>query len=244
MQEVILDNVPFQIDLVRLLEECRVREGGSHAQTLEQLARDAVAVARPKAHYRMAFIDAKADDTVQVNGVTLESRVLRVNLESAHRVFVYVATCGTELDAWSTSVHGLLERYWADTVKEMALRSALEALGDDITRRYHPGQTSTMSPGSLGDWPLEEQRSLFALVGNVHDTIGVQLTESLLMVPTKSVSGIRFPTEESFESCRLCPRQNCPGRRARYDEGLYERKYKVSTTQAMDQHPPGRERAS
>jgi hypothetical protein len=53
----------------------------------------------------------------------------------------------------------------------------------------------------------------------------VTLTDSFLMVPTKSVSGIVFPTEVSFESCRLCPRSDCPGRRAKYDPNLWEQRY-------------------
>jgi hypothetical protein len=52
------------------------------------------------------------------------------------------------------------------------------------------------------------------------------LTESLLMVPVKSVSGIVFANEEEFASCQLCPREDCPGRKAPYDPGLYERKYR------------------
>jgi len=227
MDEVILDDIPFEINLAQLMKELRIAEGIPYGDDLERLASDAQAVGRPKAVYKIAFIDSKSDDTVVVEGRTLTSRVLRVNLEKAHRVFVYVATCGTELDEWSRSVDGMLERYWADVIKEKTLRSAVEALNEDIAERYRPGQTSTMSPGELEDWPLEEQRSLFALLGDTKDAIGVQLTDSLLMIPTKSVSGIRFPTEESFESCQLCPRQNCPGRRAPYDERLYERKYQM-----------------
>ncbi len=67
--------------------------------------------------------------------------------------------------------------------------------------------------------------TLFALLGDVRSAIGVELTDSLLMVPRKSVSGILFVAEETFASCQLCPRQDCPNRRAPYDAGLFERKY-------------------
>jgi len=46
----------------------------------------------------------------------------------------------------------------------------------------------------------------------------VRLTESLLMIPRKSASGIYFPTEVSFSSCQLCPRERCDNRKAGYDE--------------------------
>jgi hypothetical protein len=47
------------------------------------------------------------------------------------------------------------------------------------------------------------------------------------MLPIKTVSGIRFPKEGTYENCQLCPRQKCPGRKALYDEGLYQRKYQL-----------------
>ena len=45
-----------------------------------------------------------------------------------------------------------------------------------------------MNPGSLADWPMREQRPLFGLLGDTDAAIGVELMESYLMRPTKSVS--------------------------------------------------------
>ena len=115
--------------------------------------------------------------------------------------------------------------YWAEAIKEEALRCALNALYTDIRDRFAPGHLSTMSPGSLEDWPIQQQGLLFRLLGDPEKTAGVRLSESMLMVPTKSVSGIIFPTDASFESCMLCAREGCPGRRAPYDESLFEREY-------------------
>jgi hypothetical protein len=77
-----------------------------------------------------------------------------------------------------------------------------------------------MDPGSLEDWPIAEQAPLFALLGDTEGRLGVRLTDSLLMVPRKSISGILFPSEESFTSCRLCPRNPCQGRRVDYEPEL------------------------
>lgn len=225
MEEVVLDNIAFRLDFPSLMKRLRIKEGSRYEEDLRRLADEAEAVARPKGFYRLAFIERKGDNSVVLEGTVLTSRVLRVNLEEAHRVFVYVATCGLELDEWSRSITDMLGRYWADTIKETALVSAIQALEEDIVARYSPGKTSTMSPGSLEDWPLEGQKPLFELLGDTEGAIGVRLTESLVMVPTKSVSGILFPTEENFESCQLCPRETCPGRRSPYDPGLYERRY-------------------
>jgi hypothetical protein len=176
--------------------------------------------------YKVAFIERKEDDAVVIDGTLFTSRVLRVNLQDAHRVFAYVATCGTELDEWGRSLNDLLEQFWVEKIQEMALGQASKHLNDHIIQRHQPGRTATMNPGSLADWPLREQRNLFALLDNRSDEIGVRLSDSLLMTPTKSVSGIMFPTEYDFKNCQLCPRPDCPGRRAPYDQALYDKRYR------------------
>ena len=103
----------------------------------------------------------------------------------------------------------------------------MRALGHHLSTCYDLGRTATMAPGSLADWPIREQRPLFRILGDPLTAVGVELTDSFLMIPNKSVSGIRFPTEERFESCQLCPREGCPGRRAAYDPDLYESKYQA-----------------
>jgi hypothetical protein len=221
-----LNEIVFRPELASVLQKLRVKEGTRSAREVEDLLTEAQAVARPKALYRVAYVDQEAEDSVRIGGQTFKSRVLRVNLEPVHRVFPFVATCGTELDEWSSSIDGMLEGYWADAIKEMALRSAMHALGEHLQQRFRPGRMSRMNPGSLQDWPLREQRKLFALLGDPEDAIGVRLTESLIMVPLKSVSGIWFPTEVDFASCQLCPREGCPGRRAPYDQTLLDTKYR------------------
>lgn len=227
MDPVVLENIPFQLDMAAVHDQLRVREGSSYADALERLAREALTIARPKALYKVALVDEKGDDYVVLDGVRFNSRVLRVNLDGAHRVFPYVATCGTELWDWANALDDTLQRYWADAINEMAVRVALQALDDHLAERYRPGQLSRMNPGSLGDWPIREQRALFKLLGDPHEVIGVQLLKSCLMVPNKSVSGIQFPTEEGFVNCQLCPREDCPGRRAPYDPQLYDSKYRL-----------------
>jgi hypothetical protein len=104
---------------------------------------------------------------------------------------------------------------------------AIDFLKEHLIEYDQPGQVFRLSPGSLSDWPIQEERPLFAILDNTRDLIGVHLTEGLMMVPTKSVSGILFPTEINFVSCQLCPREVCPGRKATYDKDLYDRKYRL-----------------
>jgi len=80
-----------------------------------------------------------------------------------------------------------------------------------------------MHPGS-GDvdlWPIQQQKELFALLGDIPGQIGVELTDTCLMIPNKTVSGIQFPTEQDFRSCQVCRRSVCPNRAAAFDPALW-----------------------
>jgi hypothetical protein len=228
VEKQILDEIPFEADLTTVAKRVHVELSGPLYGELVSYVEQAQAVARPKAMYRVGYVEERGEDWVRIGGQRFTSRILAVNLEAVHRVFVYVATCGVELQAWAQERTDLLEQYWSNVIQEMALRTASGALIAHLNGLYDPGRTSTMAPGSLGEWPLAEQRPLFAFLGDTEQAIGVRLSESLLMVPTKSVSGIRFVTEERFESCQLCPREGCPGRRAPYEAELYARKYKAA----------------
>jgi hypothetical protein len=223
----LLDAIAFQADLPALLEAMRLRPESEAAAHFTRLARQAERIARPKAIYRLAFIDRKEADQVTIEGTPFTSRVLRVNLEAVNRVFAYVATCGCELEAWGRAFEDFLERFWADALQEAALSAALHALDQHLQENYQPGSVSTMNPGSLEDWPLQEQRPLFSLLGDVTGLTGVRLTESLLMLPAKSVSGLLFASEVEFASCQLCPRAVCPNRRAAYDSQLLATRYQA-----------------
>lgn len=223
----ILDPIPYQADTAAMLKHLRIKAGSAAEREFLRLLDEASKTARPRAVYRAAYITGRGEDWVEIDGQHFTSRVLRVNLENAYRVFPYLVTCGPELQSWANQYDDMLLKYWAEAIKESALRCAMPVLLEDLHARFHPGHTASMNPGSLTDWPIQEQRVLFDLLGPAAGAIGVCLTDSMLMVPTKSVSGIHFPTEADFESCQLCPRADCPGRRAPYDKDLFAERYSL-----------------
>lgn len=229
LDAVVIDDISFQPDVEKLLKKLHLKGGSAYAEGLKRLVHEAEAIARPRALYGVTYIDSKSESSVIIDGITFNSRVLRVNLESAHRVFPFVATCGIELHEWMHAQDDILQRYYAETISEMALRTASAVLKKHLIERYRLGRTATMSPGSLTDWPIQAQQPLFALLGDTEEAIGVRLTDSLWMIPSKSVSGMRFPIEQTFESCQLCPREHCPSRIAPYDEELYDKRYRPET---------------
>jgi hypothetical protein len=225
----ILDRIPFRVEVADLVRQWHGAAAGEDADDLIRLIDEAHRIGRPRALYVVSFVGEGGNDWVDVDAVRLRSRVLRVNLEGAYRVFPYVVTCGHELHDWTRSQPDLLREYWAQAISEMALGEAVQALTSYLEETYSLGPTASMSPGSLEDWPLEQQRALFDLFRGEEQRIGVQLTEHMLMQPTKTVSGIRYATEVAFESCQLCPREICEGRRAPFTPDLWATRYAATT---------------
>lgn len=218
-----LDDIPFTLDAELLMEQLRVQRGTRSAGAFAELLDRVVQVARPKAVYEVAYVDDKGDDSVVLNGVRFTSRALRRNLDPVERVFAYVVTCGTEADAITVPEGDMTQALWLWTIKETLVHGAAEYLYGHLATRYQLSHWAAMHPGS-GDadvWPIEQQRQLFSLLGDVEALIGVKLTDSMLMVPTMSESGIVFATETDFATCQVCHREDCPRRQAPFDEAVW-----------------------
>ncbi len=222
---VLLESIPFNINSDKAARELKIPAEGPDFRFFEKMVSDADENGSPKAAYRQVSPGEKTQNSVIIEGEKFQSRVLRVNLEKADRVFLYVISCGRELESWSGQYSDPLHSYFADYIKNAALSCAVEYFYSYIQETYRIGKYSKMAPGSLQDWPLEQQALLFRALKAAPGAVGVDLTDSFLMLPSKSVSGIFFPAEVSFESCMLCPREKCPDRRALYDERLYIKKY-------------------
>ena len=221
----IVDDLSFWLEEAELLRRLHVDDTFVFIDDVRRIAHQAESLARPKGLYKLSAVEHTGDTTVTLDGITFTSRVLRVNLDGMYRAFPFLATCGRELDAWSRSLDDPVQGFWADTIKEMALHKVIQNLGDRLVTTYQPGERAVMNPGSLPDWPISEQQHLFALFGSAADAIGVTLTESFLMSPIKSVSGVWFQSDKGFVNCQLCPREECPNRRAPHDPHLFGEQY-------------------
>jgi len=219
----ILDTIPIQLDFKKVKRKLHLDTKTDYSTDVGKLVGTAEFLIEAKAVYEISYINQRGEDTVEVDGVTFTSRVLRVNLDKVERIFPFIITIGSALEDNASSCNDLLKQFYLETMGDMALGSSRQYLEEHLKRHFGLGQLSRMSPGSLKDWPVTEQKPLFSIFSNVEDLIGVTLTESMLMIPRKSVSGILFPTEVMFLSCQLCPRGNCPERKAPYDETLKEK---------------------
>ena len=178
----------------------------------------AAAVARPR------FCDMLADgtldlvrDTLTIGGTELHvGRIISRQLRGSEAFALFVATAGAEFEDLQMRLKDdddMVRTFIADSfgsviaertadIMEECLQGELDGRGWRHTNRF--------SPGYCG-WHVSEQQRLFPLFG-VERPCGVRLTESSLMVPIKSVSGVigLGPGVRKLEySCGLCDYKDC-----------------------------------
>ena len=131
-------------------------------------------------------------DWPKTDGAFGASRKLARHLAGCHAAYLVCGTLGTGFDTLlrRVSVKSAADTLvlqavgtaaieeWMDGIEE-AIRGEL-APGEMLIRRYSPG---------YGDFPLEAQRELLGILDTPR-TIGVSLTDTLLMAPSKSVSAV------------------------------------------------------
>ncbi len=216
----ILENIPIQLTPAYLINKLRLGENKDASAVVQDLIKTVEALINPKILYRISYIEGRDEESVEIDGHTFTSMVLKKNLDNVERVFPFIVTLGRDLEEKSSSMDDLLEQYYLETAADIALSLGKQHLEKHIAKHYGLEKVSSMSPGSLPNWPITEQKPLFSLLGNTEELVGVRLTDSMLMLPRKSISGILFPTEVTFFSCQLCPRERCEARKAAYDASL------------------------
>jgi len=214
----VLKNIPVILDPEKVKKALHLdKEKPSFVDTAE-LLEDAKALIQSQALYEDCFITKKGEESVEIEGVSFSSRLLRKNLDRTERVFPYVITIGKKLENKASFCGDLLRQFYLENIGDMALRESKQYLVKIIEKQYGAEKLSSMSPGSLKYWPITEQKPLFSLFRKKQEQIGVRLTDKMLMIPRKSISGILFPTKAPFYSCLYCPRERCSARTVPYNE--------------------------
>ncbi len=216
----VVSGIDFEMDASRIQERLGLSPESGEWSDVQELMREMERIVEPQLAYKPFYIQDKGEETVIIEDITFSSKVLRKNLEDVQRVFPFVVTLGPRVDEMLKGEGDFLRQYYLDTIANVALQDVIKSVCASLQEEQHIEQLSYMNPGSLQDWPLEEQRPLFRLLGDVEETIGVRLAPSLLMYPSKTESGMFFPTEVTFFNCQLCPNENCPSRKADFDEEM------------------------
>lgn len=172
----------------------------------EALLEECLGELRDQLNYRVCFCEVDPASLPASNN-------LQRNLQGCRKILLFAATIGVSLDR-------LLARYGVTSpARALMLQSIgaerIEALCDAFgawaAQEYGLSLRPRFSPG-YGDLPLTFQRDIFALLEPAKH-IGVSLTDSLLMTPSKSVTAFLGlspePAETATHKCRLCTMKHC-----------------------------------
>ncbi len=215
--ERIVLRIPTDFTAEEFARLCRVKPGSSAFEEIE----DALPLIRqygsPKAIIKWANVDRVADDETTIEGVTFHSKVVADKLRDTPRVFLSVVTAGDGLERC-----GEFEGDpFLNTYDGALLFHASMYVVNYMKEKFGFDGSSSLNPGSLPDWPIDNNFALFDMIGNV-DEIGVTLNEAGYIKPWNSGSHIHF-SGDGYQNCSLCRKYSCVGRRARFNRAEYIR---------------------
>lgn len=155
-------------------------------------------------------------DFFEVEGLRFNSgKIIAGQLKKSASLAIFAVSIGPVFDGLIQDFNNdndILAAYIVNTIgSEAAEKTAghIEKLiGAELNKRGW-GHTNRFSPGYC-EWSVAEQHKLFSLLPNNY--LGIKLTESALMTPIKSISGIIGigPHAEKKEYiCSICNLENC-----------------------------------
>jgi hypothetical protein len=136
-------------------------------------------------------------------------------LKGSEYAALFVCTAGalfTDLTHHFNSRVDLLEAYIVDAIGSLTVEKAMDKIQHNLAQWAIGKQMSISNRYSPGycNWHLSSQQDLFGLIGE--NPSGVSLTDSCLMQPIKSVSGIigigKTVTRKEY-GCVICRNKNC-----------------------------------
>lgn len=146
---------------------------------------------------------------------------IRKVIEKSEKVVLIAATLGIYVDKlirkWQ--ITDMAQAVVIDAMASVAIEQFMDKIELELSKRYSGYYfTNRFSPG-YGDYPLEKQKEIIKLL-NTEKKLGLNLTESLMLNPTKSVTAVIGMGKEEIKEkssctskCSRCKNKNCPYRR-------------------------------
>ena len=134
-------------------------------------------------------------------------------LKGSNRFCLFVATAGTLFQDFQDEVKGqndILRTFILDVIGSCIAEKTGDIMEKQLEKEIGDDRhTHRFSPGYCG-WHLTEQRQIFRLLGE--NPSGITLSESCLMMPVKSISGIigigKTVNEKQY-GCNFCELETC-----------------------------------
>jgi hypothetical protein len=221
MKLVIIEAKDIRLNKKAIIEKLRIDE--SDIEEFDAVFDKCMSVAAPKYLYDKKEITEICEDSVNVEGDVIKSRIAAKNLSNCGYVYPYLCTCGKEVYDYANTIDDTFVGYWADMIMQEMVYVAIKLMYQDVRKEYGIRKSAGINPGSTVDWHISGQTALFSMLkGKVGET-GIELTPSYLMLPQKSTSGIIYESDENYVNCQYCKRVNCPNRRKEYSGYLEEK---------------------
>ena len=122
-------------------------------------------------------------------------KLLPRNFKKSSKVGFFVVTIGKELQekasCYPESISSIIEAIGSAAVAKSARYVQRKVMEPFLKEKE--GQLTTLLYPGVGDWPIEDQKIIFKLLGSekfIKETIGVALTARSMMFPRKSISAI------------------------------------------------------
>ncbi len=196
------------------------QEKQQFVETAEKAYQAARSMVRPGIVYQRHPVRRADCPSLDIGEVTFANNALYYNLAETAECVIYLMTLGPDFTVTPDDPSDYLLGYYLDLIGNIFLRNLRKQLIANLAREYDASPLSRMSPGSTEVFPLAESDKLFAVLGDEAGEIGVSLSDSHLMLPFKTVSGILFHKEERYVDCLLCQQTDCEARQAQYDPHL------------------------
>lgn len=151
-------------------------------------------------------------------------RIIEAQMKGSEALCWFVATAGQEFEElqYRLMQEGDMVRvYIANEIGSLLAEKTADRMEEVLEEQLTPKglrHTNRFSPGYCG-WHVKEQRQLFDLFaqgekekGPVEGPCNIQLTDSCLMLPIKSVSGvigIGHDVRKLEYSCGICEMEKC-----------------------------------
>lgn len=186
---------------------CRGAASEELRAELAQCAEKLCAAARPRTVWRL--FSRRPDGSLEGSAFHPQGQAIARHLQDCGAVILLAASLGAEVERLIRRAQrdNMSEALLLDALGSAAIENVCDGLCAELAERMRPRYlTERFSPG-YGDFPLEQQRELFAAL-DVSRRIGVSLSEGGVMLPQKSVTALvgvsEHPQPQRIRGCAGC----------------------------------------
>lgn len=190
--------------------------GGFPKDEIRGALMEAAALAEPRGLWEIFPYDAGRGAICGDPPLLLEGSAIKRHLSRSVSAAVIAVTAGAAIE--ETAAASFREgRYVRGLLLDAAATAIAEHLADQLDRFIQEKARSSgqkpvwrFSPG-YGDWPVEQQKALTALIGT--EAIGLSVTDHAMLIPRKSVTAViglsPCAASPKPEQCSRCFLRDC-----------------------------------